>query len=60
MSKEPIEASARMEEAPKSEQYFPLDRENARVVTALTRAGILTLLPKSESIGVIGYAPYWQ
>jgi len=36
-----------------SEQLFPVDREYARCVTALNRAGILTLLPKSESMGVM-------
>ncbi len=36
------------------EQLFPVEREYARCVTALNRTGILTLLPKSESIGVIG------
>ena len=54
MSKQPIDASAHMEEAPQSEQYFPVEREYARCVTALNQAGILTLLPKSESLGVIG------
>ena len=33
---------------------FPAEREYARCVTALNRTGILTLLLKSESIGVIG------
>ena len=33
---------------------FPVEREYGRCVTALDRAGILTLLPKSESIGVTG------
>jgi len=33
---------------------FPVEREYARCVTALNRTGILTLLPESESIGVIG------
>src|SRR5450756_2194365 len=54
MSKQSIDASAHMEEAPQSEQLFPVEREYARCVTALSRTGILTLLPKSESIGVIG------
>ena len=31
-----------------------VEKEYARCVTALNRTGILTLLPKSESIGVIG------
>jgi len=39
---------------PQSEQLFPVEREYARCVTTLNRTGILTLLPKSESIGVIG------
>ncbi len=54
MSKEFIDASAHMEGVPQSEQVFPVEREYARCVTALNRTGILTLLPKSESIGVIG------
>jgi hypothetical protein len=54
MSKQSIETSALIEGAPKSEQLFPVEREYARCVTALNRTGILTLLPKSESIGVIG------
>jgi len=33
---------------------FPAEYEYARCVTALNRTGILTLLPKSESIGVTG------
>ncbi len=54
MSKQSIDASAHMEGAPQSEQSFPVEREYARCVTALNRTGMLTLLPKSESIGVIG------
>src|SRR5260370_31811933 len=54
MSKQSIDASAEMEGTRQSEQVFPVEREYARCVTALNRAGILTLLPKSESIGVIG------
>lgn len=37
-----------------SEQPFPVEREYARCVTALNRCGILLLLPKSESLGVMG------
>jgi hypothetical protein len=40
--------------SPQSEQVFPVEREYARCVTALKCTGILTLLPKSESTGVIG------
>ncbi len=54
MSKQSIDASAHMEGVPQSEQLFPVEREHTRCVTALNRTGILTLLPKSESIGVIG------
>jgi len=38
----------------KTVSVFPVEREYARCVTAFDRTGILTLLPKSESIGVIG------
>ena len=54
MSKQPIDASAHMEGAPRSEQLFPVEGEYARCVTALNRTDILTLLPKSQSLGVIG------
>jgi len=54
MSKQSIDASAHMEGDPQSEQLFPVEREYARCVTALNRTGILTLLLKPESIGVIG------
>ena len=54
MLKQSIEASAHMDRAPQSEQLFPVEREYARCVTALNCTGILTFLPKSESIGVIG------
>src|SRR5450759_1061590 len=54
MSKQSKEASAQLEGTPQSEQLFPVEKEYARCVPALNRAGILTLLPKSESIGVIG------
>jgi hypothetical protein len=54
MSKHSIDASAHMEGAPQSEQLFPVEREYARCVSALNRTGILTLLRKSEGIGVIG------
>ena len=37
-----------------TEQLFPVENEYARCVTALNHTGILTLLPKSESFGVIG------
>ena len=37
-----------------SEGLFPLEMEYARTITALNRTGILTLLPRSENLGVIG------
>jgi len=54
MSKQSLDASAHMEGAPQPELVFPVEREYARCVNALSRTGILTLLPKSESMGVIG------
>ncbi len=54
MSKQSIDASVHIEGARQSEQLFPVEREYARCITALNRTGILTLLPKSESMGVIG------
>ena len=38
----------------KMSSSFPVEREYDRCVTALDRAGILTLLPKSGIIGVVG------
>ena len=38
----------------RSGSSFPVEREYARCVAALDRAGILTLLPESGSAGVIG------
>jgi hypothetical protein len=43
-----------MEGALESEESYPVEREYARSVDALKRAGILALLSKSESLGVIG------
>lgn len=54
MSKQSIDASVDLERAPQSKQLFHVGREYARCVTALNHTGILTPLPKSESIGVIG------
>jgi hypothetical protein len=31
-----------------------VEKEHARTITALNRTGILTLLPRSENLGVIG------
>ena len=54
MSKQSIEATTQNKETPQSEQLFPVQKEYARCITALNRTEILTLLPKSESLGVIG------
>jgi hypothetical protein len=35
-------------------RLFPLEKEYARTITALNRTGILTLLPRSGSLGVTG------
>jgi hypothetical protein len=43
-----------MEESPQAIQTFPVEKEYTRCVDALTLSGILTHLPKSESMGVIG------
>ena len=37
-----------------SEGSFPLEKEYARTIAALNRTGIMTLLPRSEVVGVIG------
>ncbi|MGB8343916.1 MAG: hypothetical protein WCD86_03475 [Ktedonobacteraceae bacterium] len=54
MSKQSLDTSAHMQGASQSEQLFSVEREYARYVTALKRTGMLTLLPKSESPGVMG------
>jgi len=47
------EEEQRKKELP-TEGLFPLEKEYARIITALNRTGILTLLPRSETYGVIG------
>ncbi len=37
-----------------AEGLLPLQKEYARTITALNRTGILTFLPRSENLGVIG------
>lgn len=46
--------SAHKEGDPQSKSAFPVEKEYARCIIALTRTSILTFLPKSESRGVIG------
>jgi hypothetical protein len=43
-----------MSGTPRSGHVFPVEREYARCITALTSTGILTLLAESESKGVTG------
>ncbi len=54
MPKQSSDASATMNGSPQLTQAFPVEREYARCVTNLNHASILTVLPKSECIGVIG------
>jgi len=54
MSKQAKAASAHREGDPQLNLVFPMEREYARCMAALNRTGILTRLPKSESLGVIG------
>ena len=42
------------ESIPSPENPFPMEKEYIRSVTALNRIGILTILPKSETVGVLG------
>ena len=46
--------AGQLEGARPSEGLFPLQEEYARTITALKQTGILTLLPQSEVLGVIG------
>ena len=52
--KQTINGTIQLEGACPSEGLFPLEKEYARTITALKRTGILTLLPRSENLGVIG------
>jgi hypothetical protein len=54
MAKQTIDGTIQLEGARPSEELFPLEKEYARTITALNRTGILTLLPRSGSLGVIG------
>jgi hypothetical protein len=54
MSKQPEEASAHIEGTPQPEQVFPVESEYTSCVNALNRTSILTLLPQSYSLWVIG------
>jgi hypothetical protein len=54
MSNQPREVSWHVRGDLQSEQVFPVEGEYAHCVTALTRTGILTVLPKSETLGVFG------
>ena len=45
---------SQLEGARPSEGLFPLEKEYTRTIAALNRTEILTLLPRSENLGVIG------
>ncbi|MFA4932018.1 MAG: hypothetical protein WC625_03830 [Caldisericia bacterium] len=54
MDKKTMNGTTRFEGARPSGGLFPLEKEYARTITALNRTGILTLLPRSGDLGVIG------
>jgi hypothetical protein len=54
VSEQSINRSIRPEGSRPSEGLFSLEKEYARTIAALNRIGILTPLPRSESLGVIG------
>lgn len=54
MSEQMINGTIQLEGSRSSERLFPLKKEYACTITALNRAGILTHLPRSENLGVIG------
>jgi hypothetical protein len=54
MAEQTMNGTWQLKGACPSEGLFPLEKEYARTITALNRTGILTLLPRSESLGVIG------
>jgi len=54
MSKPPADGPAPVNGTPPSGLIFPVEREYARCIAALNRTDILSLLPKSESLGVVG------
>jgi hypothetical protein len=49
-----MEGAPQQETGTSAESAFPVEREYTRCVVALHRTGILTLLPVSEQLGVIG------
>ncbi|HUW21314.1 MAG TPA: hypothetical protein VMW41_01465 [Candidatus Bathyarchaeia archaeon] len=54
MAGQTIKGTIQLEGARPSEGLFPLEKEYARAISALNRTRILTLLPRSENLGVIG------
>jgi len=54
MAKQTIKGTIQSKGARPSEGLFPLEKEYSRAIIALTRTGILTLLPRSKKLGVIG------
>jgi hypothetical protein len=54
MAEQRINGTIQLEGTRPSEGLFPLEKEYARTITALKRTRILTLLPRSENLGMIG------
>ena len=54
MSGQTIDRTIQSESSRPSEGLFSLEKGYARTITALNQSGILTLLPRSESSGVVG------
>ena len=54
MTRQAIDGTSQPEAAGPSGGPFPLERAYARIMTALSRTGILTPLPRSRVLGVIG------
>ena len=54
MSEQTMNGTIPLEGSRPSERLFSLKMEYARTITALNRTGILTLLPRSDSSGVMG------
>jgi hypothetical protein len=54
MSEQTMNGTIPLEGSRPSERLFSLKMEYARTITALNRIGILTLLPRSDSSGVMG------
>jgi hypothetical protein len=54
MSRQSINKTSNLKNSHISEELFPFAQEYTDTITAMSRTGILTLLPRSETLGVIG------